>query len=394
MPAGGDHSTFFVTGVDDVLGGIGGFFTGPPGDPGRIRQIANQVNALNAEFTRAALALDDAVLTLTQSWTGTAATSFRTAWCACTSTSPSTVLSTLAGTLTQFSRELRDYAKLEHAQHEHWIQLGLMAALTIANAAQLGADPVTDAAKVGVGAGMEVAAGLSLSGLGNLALDGALTGFGSDVFSQLGADLLDWTDPQFDQTGDDVVPLFDPGEAAQAPSRGRSPGSTTVSGGGLGREGRSASSPTTASKPTRQPIYRRTSRARTTRRRRRRSTRTPARTRSLLLQMALCSLSSADNWGNPATLATHFADHGADFGASSADEYASHPSQFLQRGQAEGLPTRIDANGVIRTYDPTTNEFGAFNADGTTRTYFTPDPAIHGYPTNWDYWLSQSGVEP
>ena len=141
--------------------------------------------------------------------------------------------------------------KLEHAQHEHWIQLGLMAALTIANAAQLGADPVTDAAEVGAGAGMEVAAGLSLSGLGNLALDGALTGFGSDVFSQLGADLLDWTDPQFDETGDDVVPLFDRGRLRRAPSRGRSPGSTTVSGGGLGREGRSASSPTTASKPTR-----------------------------------------------------------------------------------------------------------------------------------------------
>ncbi len=106
------------------------------------------------------------------------------------------------------------------------------------------------------------------------------------------------------------------------------------------------------------------------------------------------SLGTADTWGNPATLGRHFADHGADFGASSADEYASQASQFLQRSQAEGLPTRIDANGVIRTYDPATKEFGAFNANGTTRTYFVPDPAIHGYPTNWDYWLSQPGAEP
>jgi uncharacterized protein YukE len=214
-------STFFLTGAGNVLGDVGndisGFFTGPPGDPGRIRQIADRVDALHAEFTRAALALDDAVLTLTQSWTGTASTSFSNAWCACTKDSPSTVLSTLAGTLTQFSRQLRDYADtLEHAQHEHWIQLGLMAALTIVNVAQLGADPVTDAAEVGVGAGMEVAAGLSLSGLGDLALSGAMAGLEFDTISQLGADLLDRTDPQFDQTGDGVVPLFDPQEAAES----------------------------------------------------------------------------------------------------------------------------------------------------------------------------------
>jgi hypothetical protein len=106
------------------------------------------------------------------------------------------------------------------------------------------------------------------------------------------------------------------------------------------------------------------------------------------------SLSTADSWGNPATLARHFADHGADFGATSADDYASRASQFLQRSQAESLPTKVDHNGVIRTYDPATSEFGSFNASGTTRTYFAPDPAVHGYATNWDYWLSQVGVEP
>jgi hypothetical protein len=106
------------------------------------------------------------------------------------------------------------------------------------------------------------------------------------------------------------------------------------------------------------------------------------------------SLSTADSWGNPATLARHFADHGADFGATSEGEYASQASQFLQRSQADGLPTRIDANGVIRSYDPSTNEFGSFNADGTTKTYFAPDPAVHGFATNWDYWLSQAGDEP
>ena len=221
MPSGGAPSTFFVTGAGDVLGDIGGFCAGPPGDPGRVRQIANLVDAVDSEYSRAALALDDAVLTLTQAWTGTAATAFRNAWTACTHDSPSTILSSLGDNLTLFARELRDYAdKLEHAQNEHWVQLGVLAALTILNAAQGGADPATDAAEVAAGVGMEIGADLTLTGLGELALGGAPTGFGSDVISQLGADLLDRLDPQFNETGDDAVPLFDPGEAAQSALEG------------------------------------------------------------------------------------------------------------------------------------------------------------------------------
>ena len=221
MSSGGNQSTFLLTGAGDVLGDIGGFITGPPGDPGRIRQIAETVDALTAEYRRASLTLDDAVITLTQSWTGTAATSFRDAWTASTRGSPSTVLSTLGDELAAFSRELRDYAdQLEHAQNEHWIQLGLMAALTVLNAAQGGADPATDAAEVAAGAGLEVAAGVSLTGLGELALGGALSGFGADVLSQFTADLLDRTSPGFDQTGDDVVPVFDAGEAASSALNG------------------------------------------------------------------------------------------------------------------------------------------------------------------------------
>lgn len=74
--------------------------------------------------------------------------------------------------------------------------------------------------------------------------------------------------------------------------------------------------------------------------------------------------------------------------------YAQQASEFLQRSQAESLPTKIDANGVIRTYDPATNTFGAYNADGTTRTFFSPDPAVHGLPTNLQYWGNQSGGAP
>ncbi len=221
MSSGGVQSTFLLTGAGDVLGDVGGFLSGPAGDPGRIRQIAGMVDTLAAEYRGATLALDDAVIALTQSWTGTAATAFRGAWTARTRSSPSTVLGVLAANLAAFSRELRDYAdKLEHAQNEHWIQLGLMAALSVLNAAQGGADPVTDAAEVAAGAGLEVATGISLAGLGELALGGALSGFGSDALSQFGADLLDRCDPAFDRTGDDVVPVFDVGEAASSALNG------------------------------------------------------------------------------------------------------------------------------------------------------------------------------
>jgi hypothetical protein len=100
-------------------------------------------------------------------------------------------------------------------------------------------------------------------------------------------------------------------------------------------------------------------------------------------------------WGRPATLDRHFADHGSDFGARTADEYANMASDFFQRGIVKGLPIKIDPRtGVIRIYDPATNTFGAYNPSGTTRTFYRPDPAKHGYATNWDYWRVQPGYTP
>lgn len=92
------------------------------------------------------------------------------------------------------------------------------------------------------------------------------------------------------------------------------------------------------------------------------------------------------HWGNPRTLARHFRDHGADFGAKSADDYARQASDFFRRSQADRLPTKVDADGVIRVYDPRTNTFGSFNPDGTTRTFFKP--------TSPTYFDRQPGSAP
>ncbi len=78
-------------------------------------------------------------------------------------------------------------------------------------------------------------------------------------------------------------------------------------------------------------------------------------------------------WGNPSTLEDHFVRHGADFRARNEEDYARQAHQLLQRARTSRLPAKRDADGTLRIFDPRTGAFGAYNADGTTRTYFKPD---------------------
>jgi RHS repeat-associated protein len=102
-------------------------------------------------------------------------------------------------------------------------------------------------------------------------------------------------------------------------------------------------------------------------------------------------LDSGDSWGKAKTLAKHFSDHGADFGAANAEEYAQMASEFLQQALANGYPTKIATDGTIRVIDPTYTTFGSYNGNGTTKTFYKPDPAIHQQGTNEDYWNKQPG---
>jgi hypothetical protein len=77
-------------------------------------------------------------------------------------------------------------------------------------------------------------------------------------------------------------------------------------------------------------------------------------------------------WGRPETLIDHFRRHGADFGAKTPGEYAEMASVFFVRAQREQLPKKIAPDGTIRIYDRKTNTFGAYNPDGTTKTFFKP----------------------
>jgi pyocin large subunit-like protein len=80
-----------------------------------------------------------------------------------------------------------------------------------------------------------------------------------------------------------------------------------------------------------------------------------------------------ETWGNPASLPDHFARHGADFHARDADDYARQAWAFGEHAKAGGLLVKVDADGVRRVFDPRTGAFGAYNADGTTKTYFKPN---------------------
>lgn len=83
-------------------------------------------------------------------------------------------------------------------------------------------------------------------------------------------------------------------------------------------------------------------------------------------------------WGRPETLPDHFARHGHDFGARDPDDYAAQAHAFLEHAKSGGLPAKRD-RGELRIYDPATGAFGAYNTDGTTKTFFKP-----GSPTYFE----------
>jgi len=93
---------------------------------------------------------------------------------------------------------------------------------------------------------------------------------------------------------------------------------------------------------------------------------------------------AAQSWGRSESLADHYARHGRDFNARDADDYAAQAAAFLQRARIAGFPAKRDAQGTLRIFDWATGAFGAYNADGTTRTYFKPG--------NREYFDRQPGV--
>jgi filamentous hemagglutinin len=94
-------------------------------------------------------------------------------------------------------------------------------------------------------------------------------------------------------------------------------------------------------------------------------------------------------FADPARPLDHYARHGADFGATTAPRYEQMADAFLNGPCGTGVLQKVRANGDVVRYDPATQAFGVVKTDGTIRTYYKPDPAVHGYPTNLDYFNAQ-----
>lgn len=94
-------------------------------------------------------------------------------------------------------------------------------------------------------------------------------------------------------------------------------------------------------------------------------------------------------FADQAKLDDHFNRHGADFGATSPTQYQQMADNFLTGPRGANTLERTRANGDVVRYDPTTDAFGVVSSNGTVRTYYVPDPAIHGYATNLDYFNAQ-----
>lgn len=86
-------------------------------------------------------------------------------------------------------------------------------------------------------------------------------------------------------------------------------------------------------------------------------------------------------------LTGHFGDHGADFGAVSAQHYELLADRFLVGCLKHHVLECFRAsNGDKLRYNTKSEEFGILNRANTIKTYYVPDPLIHGEPTNLDYF--------
>ena len=90
----------------------------------------------------------------------------------------------------------------------------------------------------------------------------------------------------------------------------------------------------------------------------------------------------APGWSSSRALDDHFARHGADVGARTAQEYAELAARF--RDDPSHL-VKIGPDGTVRMYDPATNTFAAYTPDGITKTFFRPGSGAA-------YWDRQPGV--
>lgn len=85
----------------------------------------------------------------------------------------------------------------------------------------------------------------------------------------------------------------------------------------------------------------------------------------------------------------HWVEHRSDFPhLNNAKEYVEAAHRFLNNPPSTAL-TKTRPNGELVVYDPVSDIFGVRTSAGVPKTMFIPDPSVHGYPTNLDYFNAQ-----
>ena len=85
----------------------------------------------------------------------------------------------------------------------------------------------------------------------------------------------------------------------------------------------------------------------------------------------------------------HWGKHGADFpDLQNSKQYVDRAYDFMTSPDP-AIQEKIRANGDFVRYNARTEEFGVMTRDGVMRTYYKPDPAVYGLPTNQDYFNAQ-----
>ena len=109
-----------------------------------------------------------------------------------------------------------------------------------------------------------------------------------------------------------------------------------------------------------------------------------------ILWTAKKSIWSATKKLNPVeNVFKHWKKHGSEFpDLQNAKQYVDAAKKFTGTPPA-GTLTKVRPDGSTVMYNTSTNTFAIKNANGVPQTMFKPDPAVHGYSNNMDYFDAQ-----
>ena len=111
--------------------------------------------------------------------------------------------------------------------------------------------------------------------------------------------------------------------------------------------------------------------------------------RVLVHNCAPCSVWSRTSAKSPVQNALgHWQKHRAEFPElQNALQYVKFARDFLNSPPATAL-VKVRPNGDVVIFDPVSDIFGIRTSDGTPKTIFKPNPALHDWPSNLDYYLN------